>query len=163
MGKVVRIPGGNLHPGQRPSKKLEMTLINFIIQQELTLYDDEANMGIYKIYFRLKSGICVQQAVTVGKEDYVCRTTLSCHTEKENKNTLTSLCILANTINCEIDYGSFEIDCNTGDIRYKTYLDPGNTIYDDDLSKLLGYPLDMIEKYGEAFLNVLKIKYDSVK
>lgn len=158
MGNIIRIPGGNLHLGKRPSKKLELALRSFILQQKVSIYDDEANQGIYKTYFRLKNGICVEQAITVGSSDYICRTTLSCSPKSGNQNMLTSLCILVNVLNCQIDYGNFEIDCHTGEIRYKTYLEPGDIIYDEDLDKLLGYPFEMIGKYGEAFLDVLGIE-----
>lgn len=158
MGNIIRVPGGNLHPEKGPSKKLECALRNYIDQHNVNIYGGETNQGIYKSSFRLKNGLCVHQEITVGSFDYVYRTALSYKPERGDQDMMTSLCILVNVLNCQIDYGNFEIDCNIGEVRYRTYLKPRDNIYDEDLSMLLGYPLEMIEKYGEALQEVLGIE-----
>lgn len=149
--KVITLPiSGSMYIGH--SKKLEWAIRDFITMCDGSYYDDEIDKGIIKSYFRLKNDICVEQKVQIRKEDYICYTTLSCHIDPNDKENVSKFVQMANSINLELDYGNFEIDFRTGDIRYKTVYEPDEKVYMEALDKLLGYPKRMIDKFGHCFL-----------
>ena len=152
--KVIQIPSGSMAMPKH-SKRLEMALRNFITSMDGCYYDDELNKGILLSYFRLKNGICVEQKVHIQQTDYVCYTTLSLHTSPDNKEQLLQCITVANTINMELDYGNFEIDTSTGDIRFRTYYEPIDIIRMEAFDKLLGYPRYIITKYGQRFSDAI--------
>lgn len=135
------------------SKKLEMALRNFITSMDGHYYDDEFHKGILASYFRLDNGICVEQKVHIRQTDYVCYTTLSVHTKPDNSQQILHYIRIANDINLELDCGSFEIDAETGDIRFRTYYEPIDIVRMEAFDKLLGYPNYIINKYGHLFTN----------
>ena len=151
--KVIQIPerycGSMAMP--KHSKKLEMALRNFITSMDGHYYDDELHKGILTSYFRLDNEICVEQKVHIRQTDYVCHTILSVHTTPENKEGLLRYMVLANHINMELDYGNFEVDATTGDIRFRTYYEPIDIVRMEAFDKLLGYPRHIINKYGRLF------------
>lgn len=152
--KVIHIPGGSMAMPKH-SKKLEMALRNFITSMEGGYYDDELDHGILASYFQLDNGICVEQKVHIRQTDYVCYTTLSIHTTAENQDMILRYITIANSINMELDYGSFEVDAATGDIRFRTYYEPIDIVRMEAFDKLLGYPRYIINKYGQLFVGNL--------
>ena len=150
--KVIQIPGGSMAMPKH-SKRLEMALRNFITSMDGDYYDDELNKGILSSYFRLNNGICVEQKVQIRRIDYICHTILSVHTTPDNTEQLFRYIAIANNINMELDYGSFEVDTTTGDIRFRTYYEPIDIVRMEAFDKLLGYPRHIINKYGHYFIN----------
>ena len=138
------------------SKKLEMALRNYITSMDDSYYDDELNKGILAMYFRLDNEICVEQKVYIQQSDYVCYTTFSIHTTPENQKLLLHYITIANSINVELDYGNFEVDIRTGDIRFRTYYEPIDIVRMEAFDKLLGYPRHIINKYGQWFINAVQ-------
>ncbi|MBR4864751.1 MAG: hypothetical protein IKU07_09260 [Oscillospiraceae bacterium] len=134
------------------SKELEMSLRNFITSTDDNYYDDELDKGILSMYFRLDNEICVEQKVYIQQSDYVCYTTFSIHTTIENQKLLLHYITIANSINAELDYGNFEVDVRTGDIRFRTYYEPIDIVRMEAFDKLLGYPRHIINKYGQLFI-----------
>lgn len=150
--KVIQIPGGSMAMPKH-SNRLEMALRNFITSMDGHHYDDELNKGILSSYFRLNNGICVEQKVQIRRTDYVCHTILSVHTTPDNTEQLFRYIAIANNINMELDYGSFEVDTTTGDIRFRTYYEPIDIVRMEAFDKLLGYPRHIINTYGHYFIN----------
>lgn len=138
------------------SKKLEWVLRDFMTLYDIMYYDEELDKGILTLYFRLQNGICVEQKVQIRKRDYICHTTLSCYVNPDNKKSVAKYVQIANSINLELDYGHFEIDLKTGDIRFKSCYEPGDKICFESLDKLVGYPRYIINKYGNMFKKIQK-------
>ena len=155
--KVIQIPerccGSMAMP--KHSKKLEMALRNFITSMDGHYYGDKLSKGILISYFRLNNEICVEQKVHIRQEDYVCYTILSVHTSSENQEQVLRYIAIANHINMELDYGNFEVDAKTGDIRFRTYYEPIDIVRMEAFDKLLGYPRYIISKYGQLFVEAV--------
>ena len=154
MGKkVVTLPiSGKITVSH--SKKLEWALRDFITSTGTSYYDDEISNGRIAVYFKLDNEICVEQKVHIRQEDYICYTTLSCCVRDKEK--IAECVKIANAINLELDYGNFEVDEQTGEVKFRTYYEPRDIIYMESLDKLLGYPRQIINKYGCKFLNLRK-------
>ena len=150
--KPIILPIGGSMAMPKHSKKLEMALKNFITSMDARYYDDELNKGFLSSYFRLGNGICVEQKVHIRQTDYVCYTILSVHTTPKNQEQLLKYITIANNINMELDYGNFEIDTATGDIRFRTYYEPIDIVRMEAFDKLLGYSQQIINKYGHLFV-----------
>lgn len=152
---VIAIHGEYCGSMTRPkhSQRLEMALRNFITSMDGHYYDDELNKGILSSYFRLDNGICVEQKVQIRQTDYVCYTVLSVHATPDNKDQILHYIVIANNINMELDYGNFEIDTETGYIRFRTYYEPIDIVRMEAFDKLLGYPRYIINRYGHLFIN----------
>ena len=59
-------------------------------------------------------------------------------------------------INYKLKDGSFQMDYSDGEVRFKMYMNCGETIPSaDSLERLFVIPFIMWEKYGNAFLSVL--------
>lgn len=140
--------------------KLMYAIRDFISAHGCSYYDDEIDKGIISNYFRIKNGICVEQQITVRQEDAVCITTLSCPVPADNQQLLTWALSVANEINQHVDDGCFFVDLETGDIRFRSYFSPGNTIYTEDIDMFLGYPKEMVQKHGAHFLPHFFPKFD---
>ena len=139
-------------PEPKHSKKLEWFLRNFITSTNGFYYDDNLSKGIISQYFKLNNGICIEQNVKIQKEDYLCYTNLSYHINPDDKKVFLQTLQIINKINTQIDYGSFEIDEKTGDIRYRTYYKPDSVVDFESLDKMLGYPMYVINRYGHLFI-----------
>lgn len=160
MGIIkARIPKKNTVP--KYSSKLMYAIRDFITSHGCSYYDDEIESGIVKNYFRLKNGICIEQQITVKQEFAICITTLSCPIPPQDDNLVMWAMSVANDINQQIDDGCFYVDRKTGDIRFRSYYSPGNTIYTEDIDMFLGYPMEVIRKYGVGFLSHFRPEFDN--
>lgn len=147
---ILPISGSMAMP--KHSKRLEMALRNYITSIGGHYYDDQMNKGILTSYFKLDHGICVEQKVYIRQAEYVCHTILSIHTTPENTEQMIRYIAIANNINTELDYGNFEVDTTTGDIRFRSYYEPIDIVRMEAFDKLLGYPRHVINEYGQYFL-----------
>ena len=142
------------------SRKLEYAIRDFITKCGGSYYDDELNEGVLTSYYQLNYEIAVEQKVIIRQVDYMCITTLSITLKNDDHMygaKLLNLLVELNDINCYLDYGNFEYDMETGDIRFKSSYEPSNGIaYSEDLDKLLGYPRFAINKYGERIARAIK-------
>lgn len=143
------------------SAKLMYAIRDFITSHGCSYYDDQLDEGIIKNYFKMKNGICIEQEITVHEGFAVCLTTLSCPVPANDQNLLIWALSVANDINQHIDDGCFLVDLETGDIRFRSYYSPGNTIYTEDIDMFLGYPKEIIQKHGVHFLPHFYPKFDS--
>lgn len=160
MGIIrARIPQKNV-PLQF-SSKLMYAIRDFITSHGCNYYDDELSKGIIKNYFRLKNNICIEQAITVRQEDAVCITTLSCSVPTKDQRLIMWAISVANDINQHIDDGCFIVDVESGDIYFRSYYSPGNTIYTEDIDMFLGYPTEVIQKHGAHFLPHFYPQFDN--
>jgi hypothetical protein len=150
--KVITLPVSGSMALPKHSKKLEWRVRDFITSLNGHYYDDEIDKGILKSYFKLDNGILLEQEIRIRQEDYLCYTTLSCHANPEDKNIIFCWIRKANALNLELDYGSFEVNEDTGDIRFRTYYKPESVIDMESIDMLLGYPKHIINKYGHVFL-----------
>ena len=142
------------------SRKREYAIRDFITKCGGSYYDDELNEGVLTSYYQLNYEIAVEQKVIIRQVDYMCITTLSITLKNDDHMygvKLLNLLVELNDINCYLDYGNFEYDMETGDIRFKSSYEPSNGIaYSEDLDKLLGYPRFAISKYGERIARAIK-------
>ena len=142
------------------SRKLEYAIRDFISKCGGSYYDDELSEGVLTSYFQLNYNIAVEQRVIIRQADYICLTTLSITLKNDDHMygvKLLNLLVELNDINCYLDYGNFEYDMETGDIRFKSSYEPSNGIaYSEDLDKLLGYPRFAINKYGERIARAIR-------
>lgn len=142
------------------SIKLMIAIRDFVSSHGCTYYADELYRGIVSNYFRLKNGICIEQKITVRQGDAVCISTLSCPIPTKDQRLLTWALAVANDINQQIDNGCFIIDLESGDVRFRSFFSPGNTIYAEDIDMFLGYPKQIIQKHGAYFLPHFYPKFD---
>ncbi len=139
------------------SKELEFAVRNFITLMDGHYYYDELEAGVLKSYFRLKNDLCVEQRLQIRNCDYICLNTISyCVSPKDEKEILRCIRI-ANSINCELDYGCFQVNTDNGEIIFRTYYEPDDKVYMEALDKLLGYPNYIIIKYGNRFKNEVPV------
>ena len=142
------------------SRKLEYAIRDFITKCGGSYYDDELSEGVLTCYYQLNYEIAVEQKVIIRQVDYMCITTLSITLKNDDHMygvKLLNLLVELNDINCYLDYGNFEYDMETGDIRFKSSYEPSNGIaYSEDLDKLLGYPRFAINKYGERIARAIE-------
>lgn len=152
--KVLEIPkqycGSMIIP--KHSLKLELAMRNFITTIGGYYYDDELSNGIISSYFELNNGLCIEQKIQIRQKDYIVHTILSKFIRHNDHKTILEFVLAVNSINKELDYGNFEIDVDSGEIRYRTYYEPGNVVDYNALDKLLSYPMEMVIKYGQVFL-----------
>lgn len=142
------------------SRKLEHAIRDFITKCGGSYYDDELSEGVLTSYYQLNYEIAVEQKVIIRQVDYMCITTLSITLKNDDHMygvKLLNLLVELNDINCYLDYGNFEYDMETGDIRFKSSYEPCNGIaYSEDLDKLLDYPRFAINKYGERIARAIR-------
>lgn len=150
---LVALPRSNSTEKSTHSKKLEWAIRDFITLNDSSYYDDELDAGILLSYFKVGQNICVKQKIHIRQDDYVCYTTLSCHINPKSVKQINHFLQTINGINVELDYGNFEIDMQTGEIRFRTYYEPDEKVYMEALDKLLGYPMYIIKKYAHLFQN----------
>lgn len=155
-GKAIVMPiSGSMC--RKHSAKLEWALREFITSNEGDYYDDELDeKGVLTSYFRLKNNICVEQRIIISDVDYVCYTTLSVNFNPKNIELYKRICAFTNAINVTMKYGNFEVDITTGDIRFRTYYAPDNKVCSKSLHRMLGTPLDVINKFGDMFVEMIK-------
>lgn len=160
MGIIrARIPPKN--QSMQHSMKLLYAIRDFITSHGCSYYNEDLPQGVIVNYFRLKNGICIEQRITIRQEDAVCITTLSCQLPSNNQQLLVWAMSITNDINQSIDDGCFYVDLETGDIRFRSYYSPGNTIYTEDIDMFLGYPKQIIQKHGAHFLPHFYPKFDN--
>ena len=134
------------------SSKLEIFLKNYFDLASVGYYDDNFD-GSYCLYFKLENDICVEQRIFIKQNAYKCYTTLALEIKDTEK--LDKLCIIVNKVNFEIDYGNFEIDYQKGEIRFKSFYEPIDNIYMEDLDRLIGYPRQVINQYGRGLVEFI--------
>ena len=87
--------------------------------------------------------------------DCLCYTNLSGSAKHSGSNWQEKILLNINKVNRTLDYGSFEVDLESGDIRYRTYFNPGNAVYWEDLDMFLGYPMQVIRsRHSELFYSL---------
>lgn len=149
--KVITLPiSGRMEVAH--SEKLERAICDFMAATTGFNNDDGISNGMLKAYFRLDNDICIEQRVYIRQKDYICRTILSCPVNPDHKEELLKCVQIANEINCKLDYGSFEVDTENGDIIFKSAYEPDDLVHMESLDKLVGYPRHIINKYGSRFL-----------
>lgn len=143
------------------SKKLEFIIRDFISRCGHGYYDDELDKGILKNYFYLNESVSIEQKIIIRENDCICYSTLSLTlklTDKLYDTRLLALLVELNDINFQLDYGNFEYDMETGDIRFRTSYEPNEGIIcSEDLDKFLGYPRFIINKYGERIAKAIHV------
>lgn len=128
--------------------ELKMMLRNFLAQCGASCCEDENNKDVLKCYSRLQSGMYVEQEIHVGESDYVCYTNLSGQTKAVDPVAVASLILAANDVNRELRYGNFEVNGESGALRFRSYYEPGCEIRMEALDRLVGEPLWAIETYA---------------
>lgn len=132
--------------------KLELAVLDFLTAHDTTYHIHGGRPGVYTCYFRLNETLCIEQEIHIRDQDYLCYTNLSRSAKHLGSNWQEKILHNINRINRTLDYGSFEVDLESGDIRYRTCFSPGNTIYWEDLDMFLGYPMQMVRRrYQELF------------
>ena len=114
------------------SKKLEFIIRDFISRCGHGYYDNELDKGILKNYFYLNESVSIEQKIIIRENDCICYSTLSLTlklTDKLYDTRLLALLVELNDINFQLDYGNFEYDMETGDIRFRTSYEPNEASY----------------------------------
>lgn len=158
MAEIIELTG--LKGKCKYSNKLMWELKDFFAKNDSGYYDDRIDEGILAVYHRLGNDICIKILVQVREEDYVCITALGIDLENilpEREQAILQWC---NRVNCELDYGSFQL--MDGEVVYRTYFNPGLVDCFDGLDMLLGYPMQVIEKYGQSFLDACGLRHKMV-
>ena len=126
--------------------KLEIAVLDFLTAHDVTYHIHGGFPKMYTCYFRLDNSIRIEQEIHTRDEDFLCYTNLYKSAKCLGNNWQDMILRNINRINRTLDYGSFEVDLENGDIRYRTYFNPGNAIYWEDLDMFLGYPMQVIRK-----------------
>lgn len=155
MNISLPVTGGGERAVKR-SAELKRALRDFIAGCGASCYEDELNKDVLKCYSKLQNAIYVEQEIHVGESDCLCYTNLSWRPKTDDPQMVTSLVMMANDINRELKYGNFEVDSKTGEVRFRSYYEPGAMISLEDLDRLLGEPLWAIETYGAHFLELIR-------
>ena len=147
---------GTQHAKHKYSNRLMWELKDFFAKHDSGYYDEKIDDGILVIYYELENGICTEIKVQVREKDFVCTTVLGVELKEVLPNKEDDILRWCNQVNCELDYGNFQL--MDGEMVYKTFLMPGSGDCYEGLDMLLGYPMQMIEKYGQSFLDVCGLK-----
>ena len=132
--------------------KLEIAVLDFLTAHDVTYHIHGGFPKMYTCYFRLDDAICIEQEIHIRDVDCLCYTNLSRSAKHLGSNWQEKILLNINKVNRTLDYGSFEVDLESGDIRYRTYFNPGNAVYWEDLDMFLGYPMQIIRnRYSELF------------
>jgi hypothetical protein len=137
---------------KRKINKLELSVLDFLSVHDTTYHIHGGRPGVYTCYFRIDEAVCIEQEIHIRDEDCLCYTNLSKSATHLGNNWQEKILHNINRINRTLDHGSFEVDMESGDIRYRTYFSPGNAVYWEDLDMFLGYPMQVIRhRYPELF------------
>lgn len=137
------------------TNKLELSILDFLTAHDTTYHIQGGCPGVYYCYFRLDETLCIEQEIYVRADDCLCYTNLSRNAKCLGSNWQEQILLRINNINRTLDYGNFEVDLESGDVRYRTYYNPGNMIYWEDLDMFLGYPMQVIRnRYPELFYSL---------
>lgn len=132
--------------------KLQIAVLDFLTAHDVTYHIHGGFPKIYTCYFRLDDAICIEQEIHIRDVDFLCYINLSRNAKHLGSNWQEKILLNINKVNRTLDYGSFEVDLESGDIRYRTYFNPGNAVYWEDLDMFLGYPMQIIRnRYSELF------------
>lgn len=151
---------GTQHIKHKHSNKLMWELKDFFAKHDSGYYDEKIDEGILVIYYRLGNGICTKIKVQVREEDFVCTTVLGIALEDVLPDKEGDILKWCNNVNCELDYGNFQLQ--NGEMVYRTFFKPGSDDCYEGLDMLLGYPMQMIEKYGQSFLDACGLQFRDV-
>ena len=135
----------------RKLTKLEIAVLDFLTVHDVTYHIHGGFPKMYTCYFRLDDTICIEQEVHIRDVDCLCYTNLSRSAKHLGSNWQEKILLNINKVNRTLDYGSFEVDLESGDIRYRTYFNPGNAVYWEDLDMFLGYPMQIIRNRYSDF------------
>lgn len=138
--------------GVNRAAELKMALRSFLVQCGASCYEDEINKDVLKCYSRLQNGMRVEQEIHVGESDYVCYTNLSGSVKDGKPEAVTDLIRAVNGVNIQLKYGNFEVNEESGTIRFRSYYEPGREIRMEDLDRLVGDPLWAVETYSGQIL-----------
>ena len=137
---------------ERKINKLELMVLDFLTAHDTAYHIHSGSPGVYTCYFRLDDAICIEQEIHIRKVDCLCYTILSRNAKSLGQDWQEKILHRINNINRVLDYGNFEVDPVSGDIRYRTYLNSDNSTYWEDLDMFLGYPMQIIRnRYSELF------------
>lgn len=139
----------------RKLSKLEIAVLDFLTAHDTTYHIHGGFPKMYTCYFRLDNAICIEQEIHIRDVDYLCYTNLSRNAKHLGSNWQEKILLNINKVNRTLDYGSFEVDLESGDVRYRTYFNPGNAIYWEDLDMFLGYPIQIIRGRHSELYKVL--------
>ncbi|HOF94777.1 MAG TPA: hypothetical protein PLE79_04505 [Clostridia bacterium] len=135
---------------QSYSQKLMWALRNFITETGSGYYDDRIDEGILSMYYALSEvDVKIHVEVTVTEESYRCKIQMHCHLDPDHEDYENAVLLLLydlNEINMEVEDGCFTLDSNTGFIHCRTFYEPGDTVSNVSLDRLLGYPQYLINK-----------------
>ncbi len=137
---------------EKRTAELKMTLRSFLAQCGASCCEDENNKDVLKCYSQLQNGMYVEQEIHVGDADYVCYTNLSGRVPEGERDAVTALILGANQVNRQLKYGNFEVDGQSGAVRFRSYYEPGLEIRMEELDRLMGEPLWAVETYGAQIL-----------
>lgn len=138
------------------SLNFEYALRDFIISSGENFSDSEFSDGIASLYFMLDNEIPVEQKIHIRMWDYICYTSIPCNIRPNQKENILNCIRLANKINCELDYGNFEVDERTGKVVFKSIYEPDDFIFSMSLDKLIFHPRYIVKKYRYEFLDACK-------
>lgn len=137
------------------TKRIELSVLNFLEAHDVAYHIHSGLPGVYTCYFRIDETVCIEQEIHIREDDCLCYTNLSRNAKCLGRNWQQEILHRINSINRTLDYGNFEVDSETGDIRYRTYFSPGNAVYLEDLDQFLGYPMQVIRNQHHQLLDCL--------
>lgn len=136
----------------RKLSKLEIAVLDFLTAHDITYHIHGGFPQMYTCYFRINETVFLEQEIHIRDEDCLCYTNLSQSAKCLGSRWQDLVLRNINIINCTLDYGSFEVDLENGDIWYRTYFNPGNAVCWEALDLLFGYPMQVIRnRYSELF------------
>jgi hypothetical protein len=139
----------------RKLSELEIAVLDFLTAYGITYHIHCGFPQMYTCYFQLNDSIGIEQEIHIRDEDCLCYTNLSRNAKQLGYNWQEKILFNINRINRTLDYGSFEVDLESGDIRYRTYFNSGNAICWESLDMFLGYPMQIIRsRYHELYTSL---------
>ena len=118
------------------------------------VYDFDEERNLFKITFNLSGKIkSVTHVILVGDDEY--RAVAYPDIVNADKENINNIAEYLHRINSYLGDGRFEIDFDTGEIRFYIRVGCTNNPEEKDFQRFLGLPEYYIENYGEGMLAVM--------
>ncbi len=117
-------------------------------------YEERSGVGVYTIRMKLSCKLQSAQMLVLVREDNY--STLTQIPLSADENCRLAVAEYLTRVNFNMRNGNFELDMNTGEIRFKTYVHVGEGPVDMRAARLaVMLPFMMLDRFGDGLLEVL--------
>ena len=126
----------------------------FVLSNIDTGFEEQAGCGVFTFRTRLHCRMQTAQMTVLVREDNF--STLTAIPLAADKNSRLAVAEYLTRVNFNMRNGNFELDMETGEIRFKTYVHVGGGRPDRGATRLaVMLPFLMLDRFGDGLLEVL--------